>query len=270
MIVNSPIESQAMLLRSWLEGRGGAFAEKNRRKFNQKLNKPLEIDLNPYRNWSDKVFSREQIDYLFYWREAAYEIEDINQREVFWSAVYAIMSYWLSNRVVDRNPVYEPDEIMHRVLGLHRENIGRRECELTLLQQPFETVEPSESSLTIFPLVFSDEEDDETQLQCLYHAWFHGHADVDLARRDIRNKLHKYFFSFTGKTDFTGYLQAASESKSVAISWTGKELPPVIHEQQIIEPFKKEFSGLFSRSSFSIKTISQKDDIYDFLLLFFN
>jgi hypothetical protein len=270
MIVNTPLDSQAMLMRVWLEGKGGAFSQKNRRKFNQKLSNPLEIDLNPYRTWNEKLFDRQQLDYLFYWREAAYEIEEQNQREIFWGAVYAIMSYWTSNRKVGKEPAYSPDEIMSRVLNLHRDNQQHREADLKLLNQSFEELEGPEASLTVFPLVFSDEEEEENQLQALYHAWFHGHPDAEKAKREIKNSLFKYSYSLEKKTDFANYVKLAANSKVVAITWTGTELPPAIHEQEIIVPFRKEFSGVFTRSRFFIKTVNPTKDNYDYLLLFFN
>lgn len=270
MIVNNPLDSQAMLLRVWLESKNGHFSEKNKRKFNQVIKKPLELEMNPFRDWNERLFNRQQLDYLFYWREAAYEIEDIAQREIFWSSVYAIMSYWISNRKIGRNPTYEPDEIMHYVLNMHKENVTGKDCEIKLLSQQFEEVEPPEVSLAVFPLVFSEEEEEENQLQSIFHAWFHGHADCDLAKREIKNLLRKYSFSLEKKTDFSSYTRLAQNSDVVAICWSGEELPPRLHEQEIIEPFKKEFSGLFSRSKFSIKTINPTTDSFDYLLLFFN
>ncbi|MDN5278967.1 MAG: hypothetical protein PWR01_2932 [Clostridiales bacterium] len=270
MTVNNPLDSQAMLLRVWLEGKNGHFSEKNRRKFNQVIKKPLELDMNPFRAWNDRLFDRKQLDYLFYWRESAYEIEEVAQREIFWSAVYAIMSYWHSNRKIGRAPAYEPDEIMHYVLQMHKDNLNKKECDLTLLSAPFEEIEAPEVSLAVFPLIFSDEESEENQLQSIFHAWLHGHADTEQASRDIKNQLRKYSFSLEKKTDFPNYLRLGANADVVAICWSGEELPPRIHEQEIIDPFRREFSNHFSRSRFSIKTINPTTDTYDYLLLFFN
>ncbi|GAB4269539.1 MAG: hypothetical protein Kow0029_05580 [Candidatus Rifleibacteriota bacterium] len=270
MVVNNPLDSQAMLLRVWLEGKNGVFNEKNKRKFNQVIKKPLELDLNPFKRWNEKLFDREQLDYLFYWREAAYEIEDIAQREIFWGAVYAIMSYWISNRKLNRKPAYQPDEIMHYVLTMHKNSVFDKEFGLKLLNQPFEEVEPPQVSLTVFPLIFTDEEDDEYQLQTIFHAWYHGHSDCDQANREIKNHLRRYAFNMHQKTDFSQYLRLAQNSEVVAVCWSGEELPPRIHEQEIILPFRKEFASLYSRSKFGIKTVNSQKDSFDYLLLFFN
>ncbi|MEW6710870.1 MAG: hypothetical protein AB1403_13675, partial [Candidatus Riflebacteria bacterium] len=266
--VNSPIDSQAMLLRVWYQAE--CFSEQNRRKFNQVIKKPLELDMNPFKNWNERWFSRQQLDYLFYWREAAYEIEDHQQREVFWGAVYAIMSYWLGHRQVNVNPVMQPDEIMHHILMMHKETAKTHEGMVKISSSSFEDLEPPVAALTVFPLIFPDDEDEETQLQAIYQAWFHGHSDVEQARRDIRNQLRRYHFSLEKKTDFSEYLRLARDSQIVAVCWSGEELPPRIHEQEIIEPFRREFSGRFSRSRFSIKAVDRQKDSYDYLLLFFN
>lgn len=270
LTLNSPIDSQAMLLRVWMDSNYGAFTEKNRRKFNQVIKKPLELDMNPFRAWNEKIFDRQQLDYLFYWREAAYEIEDLKQREIFWGAVYGIMSYWLSNSKVGRSAAYSPDEIMHFVLKLHQDQIVPAEASIKLLNEEFSEIEPPEASLVVFPLIFNDEEKEEAELQALYHAWYHGHADIEQAHREIKNHLRHYCYSFEKKTCFSSYVELAKKANVCAICWSGEELPPKIHEQEIIVPFRREFSTLFARSQFSIKTIDQESDSYDYLLIFFN
>lgn len=270
LTVNTPLDSQAMLLRVWLDAKKGAFSEKNRRKFNQVIKKPLELDMNPFKNWNERIFDRQQLDYLFYWREAAYEIEDHYQRDIFWGSVYGIMSYWLSNRRVNRAPVYQPDEIMHYVLKMHEEQRDYQDAELVLINDSFDDLQPPKSSLAVFPLIFTSEEDEEFQLQAIFHAWFHGHADVEQARRDIKNHLRHYSYSLEKKTDFSKMLKLSQNAEVAAICWSGEELPPKIHEQEIIEPFRREFVHRYSRSQFSIKTVNSASDSYDYLLLFFN
>lgn len=270
LTVNTPLDSQAMLIRVWLDAKKGAFSEKNRKKFNQIIKKPLELDMNPFKNWNERIFDRQQLDYLFYWREAAYEIEDQHQREIFWGSVYGIMSYWLSNRKVNRSPAYQPDEIMHYVIKLHKEHCDHQDAELVLMNDPFEILTPPKSSLAVFPLIFNDEEDEEFQLQAIFHAWYHGHADLEQARREIKNHLRFYSFSLEKKTDFETMLKLCQNSEVAAICWSGEDLPPKIHEQEIIEPFRREFVHRFSRSQFSIKTVNPVTDSYDYLLLFFN
>ena len=270
MVVNNPLDSQALLLRIWLDNRCGYFTPKNRRKFNQELKKPLEIDINPFREWQGKFFDRQELDYLFYWHEVAFEIEKVEQREIFWGAVYAIMSYWLSNRKVGRIPAYNPEEIMHYVLTMHEENSKNKKPELELLNKEFAQLDPPESSLTVFPLVFNDEENTETELQSIFHAWYHGHADLLKARREIKNSLYQYSFKLGKQHDFSCYTNLSKNSDIVAFCWSGKELPPIVHEQEIIEPFREEFSELFTRSRCSIKAVDPGTDAYDYLLLFFN
>jgi hypothetical protein len=200
----------------------------------------------------------------------AFEIEKIEQREIFWGAVYAIMSYWLSNRKVGRIPAYSPEEIMHYVLTMHEENSRSKKPRLELLSEEFAALEPPESSLTVFPLIFNDEEDTETELQSIFHAWYHGHSDLLKARREIKNQLYQYSFNFGKQKDFSCYTNLSRNSDIVAFCWSGKDLPPVVHEQEIIEPFREQFSELFSRSRCSIKAVDPNSDAFDYLLLFFN
>ncbi|MDD3147154.1 MAG: hypothetical protein PHD82_07630, partial [Candidatus Riflebacteria bacterium] len=210
------------------------------------------------------------LDYLFYWREAAYEIEDEKQREVFWSSVYQIISYWLANQKFANKIVYQPDQIMAQVLNQHAAFVKGRTGRVEVSCIALEELVADKNPLVVFPIVFEDEESQETELQCIFHAWFHGYADLEQARRDIRSSLRHYYFSFEKKSDFSMFLRLSSEAESAALTWSGSDIPPKIYEQELVEPLRKAFSERYGHSKLFYKAVDRTVDAFDYLLLFYN
>lgn len=267
---NTPIDSQALLLRSWYGPDHKCLSERNRRKFNQTIKNPFDLAMNPYKSWKDRLFSRDQLDYLFYWREAAYEMEETEQREIFWSAVYQIISYWHASRKYGGSLAHESDEMMYRVLMKHKELRVHPEAKINVTCRTFDNMHVDDPSLAVFPLLFADDESDETEIQAIFHAWFHGHADVDQARRDIRHALKSYQLSYSSDNDLSLFSRLAGNAAATAICWSGHELPPKYFETELIKPFTKTFSGIYTSSKLFIKAVDRSQDSYDYLLLLFD
>ena len=265
--VNAVISSQAMLLRAWLDGRNGSFSDKNRQKFNQQIKNPLDLSMNPFRAWKDRWFDRQQLDYLFYWREAAFEIEEETQREIFWAVVYQIMSYWLSNRTCEIAPECQPDEIMGLMLTMHGSFIKGRDAKIEITNRTLDELEAKQAGLVVFPLMFSDEETPEGTLQVLFDAWQNGHDDLELSRRELRVQLRKYLINIERPTDYYIFTRLAGNAQIAALVWSGVDLPPTFYEQELIKPLQKAFEGRYANSRLLMKAVDRSVDAYDYLLL---
>lgn len=270
LYLNSPIDSQTMLARAWLKCPDGGFSEPNFHKFNQVIRKPLELELNPFKLWRDRFFSSQQLDYLFYWREAAYEIENEQQREIFWSAVYQIISYWLTNQKCNNKIFFQPEQIMADCLNQHRAFAKGRAGAIEISCIALEELVVDANPLVVFPLIFEDEESHESELQIIFHAWFHGYADLEQARRDIRSALRHYHFSFEKPSDFSLFTRLASGSDSAVFAWSGRDIPPKIYEQELVEPLRKAFAAKFNTLRLTFKAVDRAIDAYDYLLIFNN
>lgn len=268
LYLNSPIDSQAMLARAWLSNRDGGFNEKNLQKFNQVIKRPLELEMNPFKTWKDRMFTSQQLDYLFYWREAAYEIDDEKQREIFWAAVYQILSYWLTNKGFVGRQDLKPDQVMAFCLEQHRSFVKGRTGRIEVSNIALDELAVDRNPLVAFPLLFDDEETQETELQAVFHAWFHGHADLEQARRDIKNCLRRYLISFEKTPDYSTFVRLSANADMAVLCWSGRDLPPKLYEQEIVEPMRRAFSSRYGRSRLFFKAVDRSIDAYDYLLVF--
>ncbi|PKL40329.1 MAG: hypothetical protein CVV41_19905 [Candidatus Riflebacteria bacterium HGW-Riflebacteria-1] len=269
LTVNAVTASQAMILRAWLDGQNGSFSASNLQKFNQQIRNPLDLSMNPFRAWKDRWFDRQQLDYLFYWREAAFEIEEETQREIFWSAVYQIMSCWLSNRAVEMQNLCQPDELMGLILNRHGEFIRGREAKISISNCSLDELAAKEACLTVFPLMFADEETPETTLQVIFSAWQSGHDDLEHARRELKVALRKYQISIERPNDYYTFTRLSANSQITAIVWSGADLPPTLYEQELVMPLQKAFAGRYSRSRLLMKAVDRSSDSFDYQLLLY-
>lgn len=269
-LVNNPVDSQAMVIKRFAGKEPVFFTEKNKRKFNQVLLKPLDIEMNPFRKWNDKYFSREQLDYLFYWHEVAFEIEDAQQKELFWSFVYRIMRYWISHKKNHSDIFLSPDQLMSYYLKWHESYKDKDPGCIDVCEKTLEKFEIEDTSLLILPLVTSEDGGDNILHKILFHTWFQGHSDFDIARKEYVSKIHDYFFSFDSNPNFSKFAHLIEKSEQTVICWTGKNLPPALYSQYIVEPVQKEFSNIYNTSEFSIKAVRPEEDEYDYALLFYN
>jgi len=266
LLINTPVDSQAMLFRAWLKD-SVAFTEKNTRKFNQVIKNPLDLEMNPFKTFKDRYFSRQQIDYLFYWREAAFEIDDESQREIFWGVVYQIISCWLANRAAKIDNSSPPDHMIKTILDCHKTFVTGRSGHATISLKTYELIDSMKSSLMVYPVVFSEEDSSETEVQQIFHAWFHGHADLEKARKDLRIDQRRFLYKIAGENDFEMVKRACSQSEICAFIWSGSDLPPKLYEQQVAEIFRESFAQIYQKSRLLLKAVDRTSDCYDYLLL---
>lgn len=267
--INALSVSQAMLLRAWLDGKNGAFTDKNLQKFNQQIKNPLDLSMNPFRAWKDRWFDRQQLDYLFYWREAAFEIEDESQREIFWSTVYQIMSYWLSNRACEIAVECMPDEIMGFMLNRHAEFIRNREAKISITRKNLDELEAVTTDLTVFPLVLGDDDSFENTLQVIFDAWQNGYDDLEQSRRELKFQLRRYQIDLERSNDYCLYTKLSASSQTAVVLWSGIDLPPIFYEQELVRPLQNAFAGRYKNSQLLMKAVDRTCDAYDYLLLFY-
>jgi hypothetical protein len=264
--VNFPIDTQAMLAKSWLEPDRGPFMERNFIRFIQPMDEPLPERENPFNPWLDTLFTRQQIDYLYYWREKTQEIKDQVQKEIFWSMIYQVISYWLSNKKADTPMFFEPDKIIAYYLHYRNDFIKDKSNKVKIINHHMEEVKAQESSLALFPLLF-DEENDENLLQTVYYCWYHGHSNLKQAKKEIDLALNKHMVPFNAKNDYSLFVELAKLSKATAFVWSGKGLAPKVHEQVLAEPIRKAFASTYSHSKLSLKAVDKTTDSYDYLLI---
>ena len=268
--VNSPVDTQSMLARAWFGPDKTTFYEKNIYKFNQVLSSPLDTGgANPFIPWINKLFTRTQIDYLYYWRECAYEMEDEDQREIFWSSVYFIISYWLSNKKHSGTNMWEPDKIMAYYLHTHNDFIKSYNGKPKITNTSLHELEPITTSLTIFPLLFDDDDTDESKQQTIFYAWNHGTADIKQAKNEINAALNKYMVPFNERNDYSLFSKLASKSDSVAFMWSGNNLAPKVYEEVLADPIRRGFNSKYKKSKLLMKAVDKSSDSYDYLLILY-
>lgn len=264
--LNTPVDSQAMLFRAWLKD-SAVFSEKNTRKFNQVIKNPLDLEMNPFKTLKDRFFSRQQIDYLFYWREAAFEIEEESQREIFWGIVYQIISCWLANRVAKIENSSQPDRMMQTVLDYHKKFVQNRSGQAAISCTAYESIDAVKCSLMVYPLIFSEEDSGENEVQQVFHAWFHGHADLEKARKDLRIDQRKFLYKIAGENEIEGMKRGCSQAEVCAFIWSGSDLPPKLYEQQVADEIREKLAQIFPKSRLLLKAVDRTSDCYDYLLL---
>jgi len=268
IFVNDPTEGGALLLRAFLQNQGELFSEENEKKFNRTIKKPFDIAMNPFKSWENRPFSREQLDYLFYWREAGFEIHQPMQRDLFWAAVYMIMNYWISVIKCDAPVKFTPYELMKHLFTKQKEAIFEGKESVFALNMPMDELgEEVEASLCLIPLTICDKRAIEDESEIYFHAWLKGYPEISSAKREIEFVKKNWFFSWDSAPHFENMLKKVGKSKYCGITWSGDDLPPRIHEENIAKPLIETFSPNFPKAKFMIKTAFRQKDDYDFLLI---
>jgi len=268
MYVNDPVESRGMLLRALLQNQGELFSEPNRKKFNQSIEKPLGLSMNPFKAWEGRPFSREQLDYLFFWREAALEISEIGQRQVFWAAVHQVMAYWVGLGLAPKQAQMAPDEAMGYILGKQNELIfAGQEPVFSLCLPMSELGDEVEASVLLLPLPIQEKIRPEWDLDILFHAWFRGNGDLLAARSEMDEARRGWVQKWDASPDYGQILSKVGKARYCVVSWSGSDLPPRLHEEMVANPFRNAFARLFPSSRLLMKTAQRQDDSYDFLLI---
>jgi hypothetical protein len=266
LYANDPLDSRYVFLKALLENPGESFSDANKRKFNQVLKNELDISLNPYRTWEPAPFSRRQIDYLFYWHEAALEIEDLRQRNIFYCAVASIMNYWLDMKKAGFAVTFAPDEIMgYALFKIGSLLVKGNEPVFSLHVALDDLSETVEASLCVIPLLARDKSESEPGNEDYFHAWFHGFADLGGARKAIHDSRSGWMIDWQTPPATHKFLSKVGKARQVAFCWSAADLPPRAHQETIWEPLKKTFAARFPHSRVFFKTADRYGDEYDFL-----
>lgn len=268
LYANDPVESRALLLRALLQNQGETFSPENLRKFNQTLRKPIPLTMNPFRSWEGRPFSRVQLDYLFYWREAALEIPESVQRDLFWAAVFEVMACWIGLARTGRPPPLPPDELMGFMLERQREQVFPGAEAVYCLHLPLaELGEEVEASVFLLPLIIAEKGRPEQDLELLFHAWYRGGGDLVAARSEIEAARRGWIQKWDGPPAYAEMLRKVGQAKFAVITWSGGDVPPRLHEEIIAEPFRRAFAAVFPTSTLHVRAACRETDEYDFLLV---
>ncbi|HOY68261.1 MAG TPA: hypothetical protein PLP29_15375 [Candidatus Ozemobacteraceae bacterium] len=266
MYVNDPLESRAMLLRTLL-AEGERFTEQNRRRFNRVIRKSLDLQMNPFRNWENKPFSASQLDYLFYWREAAFEISEPVQRDIFWSAVSGVMAHWMAMTAAGTTPAFPPDELLACMLRRREEQLFESAEKVYALHLPIEELgEEVEAELFVVPLQFQGRKPFETDHDVMYHAWFRGDPDLHAALGEIEAARRGWVFDWKNGCNTDAMIAKSGKAAYAVFIWSGADLPPRWHEENVAAVLRNAFSTRFPASVLRVKAADAGRDDYDFLL----
>ncbi len=267
MTVNFPVDTQALLAKSWYEVDRGPFLDRNFSRFIKAMEEPLPEADNPFNPWLDKIFNRQQLDYLYYWRIKTQEMKDESQKEILWSVIYQVISYWIANNKAKTQMFFEPDKIIAYYLHYRNDFIKDRRNKIKIVNKPIDAMEPQEASLTLFPLLFEDQDQEQEILQLVYYCWHKGHGDLKKAKKEINASINNYMVPFNVKNDYSLFVNLGSKSKTVAFVWSGKELAPKVYEQVLADPIRKAFATTHGTSKLSMKAVDKTSDSYDYLLI---
>jgi hypothetical protein len=268
MYANDPVESRAMCLRALLENPGEPLAVDIRRKFNRVLPKPLEFEVNPFRTWENKPFSRLQLDYLFYWREATLEITEPRQRDLFWAAVRGVFAHWLS-QPAEVTSALPPDEVIGYLFERQKELVLPGEAEVFALHTPLDELgDEVEADLYLVPLMISDRDRPGAELETFFHAWFRGNGDLTAARTEIDAARRGWTIRWDDRNDVRAIAGKVGRATQVAVCWSAQDLPPRVHEESIANPIREAFASRFANAQLLMKTADLERDDYDGMLIF--
>lgn len=266
ILINVPVHSMAVLFKSWFS-KADVFPQEDIMKaFNQILMKNIDININPFKGWLDVYFSKQQLDYLLYWREAASELNDESLKGTFLAIVSQVMNYWLANNKAGIENTFNPDEILAYYYKRYR---GFRDhlSDFTITEQAVEGVKPENCSTVVFNLVFGDEDYLEDESQIIYNAWLNGYTDLEESRRSINNELKRYAVELNSTKNFDFFKKMSEKAKSAAFCWSGKGITPNFYQRTLITPLEHLMADRYQHSKLVYKCIDTSTDAYDYILL---
>lgn len=268
VIINVPVHSQAVLFKSWFS-KSDAFPQEDILKaFNQILMKNIDININPFKGWLDTYFSKQQLDYLLYWREAANELGDESMKDTFLSIVSQVINYWLANNKVGIENTFKPDEILAYYYKRYR-SFQDHLTDFRIIEHPVEGVKAEECSTVVFNLVFGDEDYLEDESQIIYNAWINGYTDLEESKRSISNELKRYAVELGSTRNFDFIKKMSENAKSAAFCWSGKGITPNLYQRMLVEPLQHLMADRYQHSKFAYKCVDSLLDAYDYILLFY-
>ena len=268
IIINVPIHSQAVLFKSWFSNSDAFPQEEVMKAFNQILMKNIDINLNPFKSWLDTYFTKQQLDYLLYWREAANELTNEAIRDSFLAIVFQVINYWLANNKSGSENAFPPDEILAYYYKRYR---GFREhtAKFKITEQALSDLEPRNCDIAVFNLTFDDEDYLEDEPLLVYNAWMGGYTDIDESKRCFDSTLKQYIFELENLKNYTFYKKITDKAKISAFCWSGIGISPNIYQRKLVEPLQHMLADRYKTSKLVFKPIDSASDSYDYILLFY-
>ena len=266
--INVPIHSQAVLFKSWFSNNDAFPQEEVMKAFNQILMKNIDINLNPFKPWLDVYFTKQQLDYLLYWREAANELTNEAIRDSFLAIVFQVINYWLANNKSGVANAFPPDEILAYYYKRYR---GFREhsAKFKISEQSLGDLEPKTCDVAVFNLTFGDEDYLEDESLLVYNAWIDGYNDVEESKRSFSNILSQYILELGKTNNFNFYKKMSENAKIAVFCWSGTGISPNLYQRMLVELLQKLFAEKYKTSKLVFKPIDPTTDSYDYILLFY-
>ncbi len=266
--INVPIHSQAVLFNSWFTNSEAFPDEEVMKAFNQILMRSIDININPFKSWLDVYFSKQQLDYLLYWREAANELTNESIRDSFLSIVYQVMNYWIANNREGVENAFPPDEILayyYKRFRAFKEHLAN----FKITEQPIESLITESCSLVVFNLIFGDEDYLEDETLLVYNAWLNGYTDIEESKRNFTNELKHYSIELGNTKNFDFYKKICEKANTAAFCWSGFGISPNLYNRLLVEPMQKQLLDLYKTSKLIYKPIDSTSNYYDYILLFY-
>lgn len=265
---NIPVNSQAIVARSWFLKSDIFPKEDILTAFNQILMNKIGININPFRNWLDTYFTLTQLDYLFYWHEAANELKAMEAKDVFLALVSQVMRYWLANNGENVETILKPDEVLalyyHKYKSF-REHYG----DFHIIEQPIAQLEPIKCSTVIFPLAFSEEDYLADKTSLLYNAWVNGHTNIEEAKLIFSREYKQTVVDLGNIKNLELFKRLSENARSAVFIWSGKGMTPLYFQRFLVDPLLDLMSKNYTKSKFVYKCVDASCEEYDYILLCF-
>lgn len=270
LLVHDPVAVGQIGLSAILANDSETLAEAHRRLVTRSMTKPVALELNPFRSWLDNPFSREQLDYLFFWREAGFEIEPVSQRCLILQGVNEVIHCLCGFSAGDEVRPMPPDELMGYFLKQLQAKIFSRKGKIRI----FDTVDRALGNLEAFcalvvPLTFGEKPVKGYLGEEFFQAWLNGDGDLERARTEIDRLREPVTVSWKngGGTRFEALVPLAQSCSHGVFAWSGEHLPPRFYEEHLVKPLTTAFYGVFPKSDLYVKGVDRQEEAYDFLLV---
>ncbi len=267
-IINVPIHSQAIIFKSWFYNQNPFPDSEVMRAFNQVLNTSIDINSNPFKDWLDIYFSKQQLAYLQYWREASGDIRDIALKESFLSIVYQVMNYWIINNKYGFENALTPDQIFSFYYKKYAE-FREHNAKFSITEFDYDTILPENCSHVVFNLVFKDEDFIDDDSFFVYNAWLGGYTDLKESKKTIIEKIKPYYFEFGNTKNFSFYKRMTEKANSASFCWSGTGISLNLYKRFLVKPLQDVLDGTYKHSKLVYKPINPTKKQYDFILLFY-
>ncbi len=268
LIVHDPVPVGQVGLSAVLANDSEQLAEAHRRLATRAISKPVALELNPFRSWLDKPFSREQLDHLFFWREAGFELEPLSQRCLFMQAVGEVIHCLCGFEGVSEPRPMPPDELMGYFLKQQQQRIFARKGNVRI----FDSVERAAANLDAFcalvlPLLTTEPPTKGYFAEEYFHAWLNGDGDLERARSEMHRLREPVCIDWKGAMQVERLVPLAKGCCEAVIAWSGDHLPPQWYDEQLVRPLKAAFASTYQKMDWYVKGADRQEDAYDFLLV---